>query len=67
FLSEWPVDRPSNWVWRLNQPETAAELEALRGSVQRGRPFGNERWQVRIATRLGLESTLRPRGRPKES
>ncbi len=67
FLSEWPVARPSNWVWRLNQPETAAELEALRCSVQRGRPFGNERWQGRIATRLGLESTLRARGRPKGS
>ena len=67
FLSQWPVDRPSNWVWRLNQPETAAKLEALRCSVQRGRPFGNERWQVRIATRLGLESTLRARGRPKGS
>ena len=67
FLSEWPVGRPSNWVWRLNQPETAAELEVLRCSVQRGRPFGNERWQGRIATRLGLESTLRARGRPKRS
>lgn len=65
WLSEWPVDRPGDWVARVNQPETAAELEALRCSVQRGRPFGSESWMVRVAKRLGLESTLRPRGRPK--
>jgi putative transposase len=67
WLSEWPVDRPRNWVSRVNQPETAAELEALRTSVQRGRPFGSETWVTRTATRLGLEPTLRPRGRPKGS
>ncbi len=67
FLSEWPVERPRNWVWRVTQPETKAELEALRCSAQRGQPFGNAGWQVRIAKRLGLESTLRPRGRPKGS
>lgn len=65
FLSEWPVQRPRNWVARVNQPETAAELEALRCSVQRGRPFGDDTWVERVAKRLGLESALRPRGRPK--
>jgi len=67
WLSDWPVERLRNWVARVNQPETAAELEALRMSVQRGRPFGNETWVARAAKRLGLESTLRPRGRPKIS
>ena len=65
FLSEWPVQRPRNWVARVNQPETAAELEILRCSVQRGRPFGDDPWVERVAKRLGLESALRPRGRPK--
>jgi hypothetical protein len=45
---------------------TAKELERLRSSAQRGQPYGNESWQVRIAKRLGLESTLRTRGRPTE-
>ncbi len=65
FLSDWPVDRPRNWVGFVNRPETGTELDALRTSVQRGRPFGDERWQERLAKRLELESTLRPRGRPK--
>lgn len=27
WLSEWPVDRPRNWLARVNVAETAAELE----------------------------------------
>jgi len=67
FLSLWPVERPRNWNRPVNQLETASELDALRTSVQRGRPFGSDRWVERIAKRLGLESSLRPRGRPKGS
>lgn len=67
FLSEWTVVRPHNWVAWVNHPEPAAELEAVRTSVQRGRPFGSETWVTRTAKRLGLGPTLRPRGRPKGS
>lgn len=63
-LCDWPVVRPGNWLRRVNQPETAAELEALRVSVSRGRPFGAQSWQKRMAKQLGLEATFRPRGRP---
>lgn len=66
FLSEWSVNRPRNWVAWVNQPETGTELEALRRSVRRGRPFGGETWVHRMAKRLKLESTLRPRGRPRK-
>jgi len=65
FLSDWPVERPRQWVAWVNGSERASELEDLRCSAQRGRPFGSEGWVARIAKRLGLESTLRPRGRPK--
>jgi putative transposase len=67
WLSDWPVDLPRNWVARVNRPETGEELDALRLSVQRGRPFGEEGWVRRMAKRFGMESTLRPRGRPKGS
>ncbi|MGH7256248.1 MAG: transposase [Nitrospirales bacterium] len=67
WLSDWPVKRPRNWVARINQSGTATELEALRTSVQQGRPFGSSSWVVRTAKRLDLEPTLRPRGRPKGS
>jgi len=65
FLSEWPVEKPRQWLTWVNAPETVAELKALRENVNRGRPFGNTAWVARIAKRLGLESTLRPRGRPR--
>ena len=67
FLSDWPVKRPRQWVGWVNRPERASELEDLRCSAQRGRPFGSQGWVVRVAKRLSLESTLRPRGRPKAS
>jgi putative transposase len=65
-LGEWPVERPSNWIARVNRPETEAELEGLRRSVNRSQPFGSDAWMRRMVQRLGLGSTLRPRGRPKK-
>lgn len=67
WLSAWPVERPRDWIARVNRPQTASELESLRVSVQRGRPFGEEDWARRMTKRFGMEATLRPRGRPKGS
>ena len=65
LLAAWPIDMPANWLERVNQTDDAQELEALRRSVQRGRPFGQPEWQKQIAKRLGLESAYRPTGRPR--
>jgi hypothetical protein len=35
----WP-----KWARLVNQPQTQAELEKLRASVQRGRPYGEDAW-----------------------
>ena len=51
----------------VNASQTEAELAAIRHSIQRGSPLGDETWIERTARRVGLESTLRPRGRPKKS
>lgn len=67
LLTEWPVQRPRHWRRLVNLPQTAKELERIRLSIKRGRPFGRETWQQRTATALDLESTLRPRGRPRKS
>jgi putative transposase len=66
IVSAWPIARPRNWPDRVDRPETEAELEALRASVRRGRPFGESVWVRRTAARLGLEASLRPIGRPKK-
>lgn len=67
WLTDGPFDRPADWVRRVNRPQTEAEEEAMRKSINRGAPFGSDSWQARAAAKLGLESTLRPRGRPKGS
>jgi putative transposase len=64
ILAEWPIERPADWVERVNAPLSSGELERLRSSVVRGRPFGTDAWSDRTARRLGLEHTLRPEGRP---
>jgi putative transposase len=64
-MKRWPVDAPSDWRSWVNRAETKRELEAMRACVRRGRPFGDDRWIERIAARLDLQSTLRPRGRPR--
>jgi putative transposase len=66
YLVVGPVPRPSPWLPWVNQSLSDAELAALRRSVDRGMPFGNAAWVARTARRLGLESTLRPRGRPRK-
>jgi putative transposase len=50
----------------VNTPQTDAELGALRRSVQRGCPYGDSEWSEKMVQQLGLESTLRPHGRPKK-
>ena len=64
ILAEWPIERPADWVQRVNTPLSAGELNRLRSSVVRNRPFGTDAWTDRTARRLGLEHTLRPEGRP---
>ncbi|MBI3866787.1 MAG: transposase [Planctomycetia bacterium] len=67
WLANWPLAEPSQWSKIVNRPETEAELSALRKCVNRGQPFGPESWIERCAGKLGLESTLRPRGRPRNT
>ena len=64
-LCEWPVPCPRQWVQHVNQPHSDTEVAALRRSVNRGAPFGDSDWTGRIVKRLGLEVTVRARGRPK--
>ena len=67
LLSTWPMPYPRNWVSRVNTPETEAELKAVRSAVRRSHPLGSPKWQQRIAKRLGIEHSLRPRGRPRKT
>ncbi|MDA1316344.1 MAG: transposase [Acidobacteria bacterium] len=63
-----PDDPPLPRQWRswVNKPQTDAEVKALRACIQRGLPFGDDRWIRSSTVRLSLESTTRPRGRPRK-
>jgi putative transposase len=63
-LDAGPVLRPAEWLLHVNEPQTQAEVEALRQCLRRGRPYGSSLWMEQTARRLGLEASLRPRGRP---
>jgi len=64
-LSEWPIVQPGDWVRVVNEGDVLANTEAVRESVATGRPFGDPGWTVMTAGDMGLNSTLRPRGRPR--
>lgn len=67
WLHKWPGGVPDGWSREMNREhQSEEELRAIRNCVNRGRPFGSDAWQKRTAGTLGLESTLRPRGRPKK-
>ena len=61
LLSVWPLERPSDWRRRVQHAQTEAELEPLRQSAHRGRPFGNAAWVERMVEQFDLASTLRAR------
>jgi putative transposase len=67
LLNEWPIDRPRDWVQWVNRPLSDRELERLRTSVARGRPFGSDAWVKRAVARLGLQHTVRSEGRPRRA
>ena len=66
-LSEGPVELPSNWARLLHADFTEEQLSRIEKSVKRGAPFGAAGWTEQTAARLKLQSTLKPRGRPRKS
>lgn len=68
-LSDWPLPggRPRQWLRTVNTPLSVDELEELRQSSRRGRPYGEDPWLQRVVRRYGLESTVRRQGRPTKT
>ncbi len=67
LLSPWPVERPADWTDRVNAALSAKELDRIRVSIERGRPYGGDTWVKRTVGALRLEHTVRPEGRPKKA
>lgn len=64
WLSSWPIPRPPHWVEQVNAHLKPGQIEVLRTSIQRGRPYGVANWCDDVAQDVSLESTLKRKGRP---
>src|SRR5688572_24636567 len=67
ILSDWPLEMPRNWSQHVNQPLAERELTRIQQSLQRSRPLGSDAWTLTTASRLHLDHTLRPEGRPRKN
>lgn len=65
-LTTWPIARPKDWPAKVNELIEREELNRFQLHIQRGRPFGDVDWIIETADRMGLEQTLRDRGRPSK-
>ena len=64
-ISAGPVKVPERWNRLVNVLPNETDLSKLQNAVNRGCPLGNEKWVATTAQQCGLESSLKPRGRPK--
>jgi putative transposase len=58
--------RRRKWAAKVHRPIDEAQLAAIRRSSATGLPYGEEAWVKRLAKRLELDLTIRPRGRPRK-
>jgi putative transposase len=66
-LGRTPAERRARWKVKIRAAQPERELDAVRRSLQSGRPLGEARWVESTARRLGLPLTNRPRGRPRKA
>ncbi len=62
-----PVPWPTNGEEWIDTPLFEHELTRLRTCLTRQAPFGSSEWLTQFTTMAGLNSPLRPRGRPRKS
>jgi putative transposase len=65
-LSDGPLNLPKHWNELVHAGIEDDELKQLNNSIKRGAPLGNFDWAINTARAMKLESTLKPRGRPKK-
>ena len=64
-LAVYPAVRQRRWSAYVHQVPSQPELASIRRSNATGLPLGEPKWVARLAKRLKLDLTIRPRGRPK--
>lgn len=67
LISESPVPLPRTYRAWVNTPDKEDDLTALRHAINKGVPYGQDRWVDAIVNKYHLEATQRGAGRPKKS
>lgn len=65
-LSPYPAVRQRKWSEMVHLPLDGKTLTAVERSTATGLPYGERKWVERLAGKLQLDLTIRPRGRPRK-
>jgi putative transposase len=66
LLTTWPTGIPDDYLSYVNTKEKDIDLEEMRDSITKGRPYGSLLWTKRIVDTYDLGLTTRSIGRPKK-
>ena len=66
LLADSPVALPSDYVVWVNTPDKEANIQSIRGSVNKGTPYGSMMWVEQMVDKHKLKTTTRGAGRPRE-
>lgn len=66
LLDPSPTPFPPSYKSWINTPDKEDDLLTIRTALQKGIPFGREKWVNEMVTKFHLESTLHRPGRPKK-
>jgi len=64
-LSAYAKVRQRLWAEQVHLPLPEETLASIRRSALSGLPYGDKSWVQRLAKKLDLDLTIRPRGRPR--
>jgi len=64
-ISPYAKVRQRQWDAKVHLPLDDDILNSIRRSATSGLPYGSKTWVKRLAKKLDLDLTLRPRGRPR--
>ena len=66
LLDAWPIPYPVDWLQIVNAPAEPTDLQTVRRAISRGIPLGEPDWVEKTAETVGLNTRLRPPGRPSK-